>query len=316
MFQTWKIRPVLTGLLTWLPLLNAWRQRRATTGGTDSARYCYSVWLRHLLTLHRYGFKAKGARIGELGPGDSIGTGLAALLSGARQYVGLDIVPFSARADLITIYDELTQMYFRREPIPDDSEFPRIRPQLNSYDFPHQLLESVIDGTKVKTIRNDLERDINEGFYVNYRAPWSSSKEVAPASLDLIFSQAVLEHVDDLTATYKAMSAWLKSGGYASHVIDFRSHGLSPFWNGHWAYSDREWRMVRGRREFLLNREPLSVHLSCAAKAGFKVLLLRAEYDDSCGLPTRHLSQRFRAIDTNDFQICGALLILQKRKPI
>jgi len=88
--QTWKIPHMIKGALTWLPPFNAWRSRRASTGGSDSARYCYSAWLRHLVLLSNYGFKINNSRVGELGPGDSIGIGLAALLSGAAQYVGLE----------------------------------------------------------------------------------------------------------------------------------------------------------------------------------------------------------------------------------
>jgi hypothetical protein len=53
-------------------------------------------------------------RRGELGPGDSIGAGLAALLSGADRYVGLDVMPFLARADLEKIFDELVQNKIER----------------------------------------------------------------------------------------------------------------------------------------------------------------------------------------------------------
>ena len=67
------------------------------------------------------------------------------------------------------------------------------------------------------------------------------------------------------------MYAWLKPGGYASRVIDFRVHGRSPFRNGHWAYFDWQWRLVRGKRELLLNREPLSTHLVLAKKVDFEI---------------------------------------------
>src|SRR6266511_3145040 len=120
MIQSWKVPHILKGTLTWVPLLNAWRRRRASTGGTDNPRYCYSVWLRHLVTLKSWGFHIKGARVGELGPGDSIGTGLAALLSGAEHYIGLDMLPFSAKADLESTFDELVRLYSTREPIPDN----------------------------------------------------------------------------------------------------------------------------------------------------------------------------------------------------
>lgn len=298
-------------MLTWLPALNAWRVRHTSTGGSDSPRYCYAVWLRHLVMLHAHGFRINGARIGELGPGDSIGTGLAALLSGASHYVGLDIVPFSAKADLKRILDELAQLCSRREPIPDHKEFPRVLPRLNSYELPSCLIDWTDFTSRVEGLRLALRTGVNGSQFVSYRAPWISPNEIAGASLDLVFSQAVLEHVDAIEETYWAMFAWLRPGGYASHVIDFSAHYRSPFWNGHWAYSAWEWRLVRGRREFLLNREPLSTHLACAKKVGFEVLLLNRDYD-SRGLNLHALSRRFRVLDPDDAQTRGAMLILRK----
>ena len=232
-FQLWKIRPIVKGTLTWIPILNAWRLRRGSTGGSDSARYCYSVWLRHLTVLDLYGFKVGGSQIGELGPGDSIGIGLAALLSGAAKYVGLDIVPFSARSDLQRVFNELVGMYLKKSPIPDHSEFPGVRPRLCSYEFPERLVEWRDFEKRAEEIRSEIETRLNRGELVTYRAPWTSPNDIALESLDLVFSQAVLEHVDDLENTYRAMCSWLKHGGYASHVIDFSAHHLSPFWNGH-----------------------------------------------------------------------------------
>jgi SAM-dependent methyltransferase len=312
MLQSWKIPPIIKGTLTWLPILNSWRLRHTSTGGSNSPRYCYSVWLRHLVTLDLCGFKINGAQIGELGPGDSIGIGLAALLSGATRYVGLDIVPFSAKVDQEGIFDELVQMFSRKEPIPDHNEFPLIRPTLNSYEFPNHLIDWTDFADKAKKISSEVKIGVNSGKFVSYQAPWTSPDNIAAASLDLVFSQAVLEHVDTLEETYQAMFTWLKPGGYASHIIDFYAHGLSPLWNGHWAYSDWEWRLVRGRRECLLNREPLSTHLVCAKRVGFQVLLLRRKYDTS-GLNVDALSQRFQALDLEDVRTRGALLILCKR---
>lgn len=130
--------------------------------------------------------------------------------------------------------------------------------------------------------------------------------------MELIFSQAVLEHVDDLDETYQAMFAWLKPGGYASHVIDFSAHHLSPFWNGHWAYSDWQWQLVRGQREFLLNRKPLTAHLASAAKAGFAVLLLKRDYAEG-GIEAKRLSHEFQLLDNTDVRTRGAMLILRKQ---
>ena len=43
---------------------------------------------------------------------------------------------------------------------------------------------------------------------------------------DLIVSRAVLEHVNDLTATFADMRAALRPGAMAIHLVDLRSHGL------------------------------------------------------------------------------------------
>jgi hypothetical protein len=311
LLEAWKVPHLVKGCLTWVPFLNAWRMSHASTGGTDSARYCYSVWLRHLITLHIYGFQVKGAHIGELGPGESIGIGLAALLSGAAKYVGLDIVPFSSRANLESIFDELVQLYSHREIIPHANEFPLVRPRLDSYEFPNQLIDWSDFSNKASTIRDDL-RSINNGQFISYHAPWTSLDDVSTGTLDLIFSQAVMEHVDALQETYAAMSTWLKPGGYASHVIDFGAHGRSPFWNGHWAYSDLEWTLARGRREFFLNRQPSSAHVACARKVGFEILALKRDYVDN-GLNKKALARRFQTLDCEDVRTRGTVLVLKKR---
>jgi len=309
--SAWKWRHIAKGALTWFPPLDAWRRRRISTGGTNRARYCYSVWLRHLVTLQSCGFEIRGARVGELGPGDSIGTGLAALLSGAEHYTGLDVVHLSAQLDLRTIFDELVRLYERREPIPDNSEFPRVSPRLKSYEFPVGLIEWTGFHKRTELIRADLEQGLDQGRMIHYQAPWNSVDDVAIGSLDLIFSQAVLEYASSLEEVYRAMSMWLKKGGYASHVVDFSAHGLSPFWNGHWAYSNREWRLARGCREVFLNRETISSHIACATRFGFEIKLLEKDYRTD-GLNTAQLSSGFQALDPQDLQTRGAVMVLRK----
>ncbi len=88
-----KAKALLSGLASWLPGYDVAR----TTGGTDSARYCYSVWLRHLVLAASSGRLQAGVPriVAELGPGDSVGIGIAALLSGAERYYALDLLPYS-----------------------------------------------------------------------------------------------------------------------------------------------------------------------------------------------------------------------------
>jgi hypothetical protein len=307
--QWWKWPQIAKGALTWIPPLDAWRKRRLSTGGTDNPRYCYSVWLRHLVTLKRCGFDAKGARNAELGHGDSIGTRLAALLSGAAYYVGLDVVAFLPR-NAGAIFEHLVKLYRAKAPIPDDTEFPRVGPKIGSYEFPDHVMDWSGFEDRVSQIRKEIREGLQNGRMVSYHAPWTSVGDVASRTLDLVFSQAVLEYAP-VNEAYTAMSAWLKEGRYASHVIDLSAHYLSPFSNGHWAYSDWEWRLACGRREASLNREPLSTHLACASKHGFEILLLHKNSATN-GLKPEQLSVRFRTLDADDLQTRGATLVLRK----
>jgi len=70
-----KIRTLLGGIASYIPELYALFSRG--TGGTISARYCYGVWLRHLVMAHENGLSIQPDTIIELGPGDSLGIGLA-----------------------------------------------------------------------------------------------------------------------------------------------------------------------------------------------------------------------------------------------
>ena len=309
MMHTWKVPHLAKGLLTYVPAVNRWRAHTGATGGTDSVRYCYAVWLRHLVTLSAYGFHLPGARVAELGPGDSVGTGIAALLSGATAYTGIDVVRYAAKDDAPRFVQTLAEMFASREPIPDHNEFPRVRPRLADYSFPSRLIEA--EGVPERAARLVRALTAGDGDVFRYEAPMTSVNAVAPGSLDLIMSQAVLQYVESLPQAYASMYAWLKPGGFCSHATGFGANDLSPFWNGHWAYSDTEWQLVRGAREYLLNREPLSTHLSLARSVGFSVLHCDVEYDHS-GLPIERLDPRFQALDRDDLSARGVMLVLRK----
>jgi len=143
---------------------------------------------------------------------------------------------------------------------------------------------------------------------VGYVAPWFDETRLAPGSVDWIFSQAVMEHVDDLDATYAACRAWLAPGKAMSHQIDFKSHGTAAAWNGHWAYSAGTWRMVRGARAYLINRAPHSMHRAAIEAAGFEILRdLRVVRED--GLARTRLSRPYRDLGDDDLMTAGAFIV-------
>ena len=168
------------------------------------------------------------------------------------------------------------------------------------------MLEQTLAPHRVKRIAAGIAASDHAGP-VRYVAPWSDPTALEPRSVDMIFSQAVLEHVDDLEAVYGAMSRWLRAGGFISHQIDFRSHGTASSWDAHWALPDWLWRLVRGRRAYLINRQPISTHRALLDGHGFRVV-----FEQPVELPRivvdGRLAPRFRRIPASDLGTSGAFL--------
>ena len=117
------------GLLTFVP--GAMKYACGGTGGTDSVRYCYSVWLRHLVKAARVG-TTEWQSVAELGPGESLGIGLAAVLSGADRYFAFDVKAHAAPERNLATFEQLVELFSRREPIPGNEELPGVWPRLST----------------------------------------------------------------------------------------------------------------------------------------------------------------------------------------
>jgi hypothetical protein len=310
------LKPILRGLATYLPVARQFTNRGS--GGTDSARYCYSVWLRHLVSLQTAGLGSNWSVVAELGPGDSLGTGIAALLSGTEQYYAFDVKPYFHNQTNLEMFDCLLELFRRREPIPGDCELPGVFPRLADYSFPESIISAdrlsvALAADRVAAIRTELAELMNRrpGRYVSYFAPWDASAVVQPESVDLVFSQAVMEHVVDIHGTYRTLAKWLKPGGCMSHTVDFRSHHTAAEWNGHWGYSDLLWKIIVGRRAFLINREPHSSHLRALSSNGLKVRCDQRRQEGN-GLDRRQFARRFRDLEDEDVVTSGSFIVAQK----
>ena len=134
-----KAKHLVKGLVTFVPGSDRILPS-TTTLGTNSARYCYGVWIKHLTMLHRHaGLTRVPDTVAELGPGDSVGIGLSALLSGANHYEALDVVPFASSAANLEVCDELVALFQQRAPSPAEG-FPNFWQYLDDDLFPHQVL--------------------------------------------------------------------------------------------------------------------------------------------------------------------------------
>jgi Methyltransferase domain len=308
------IRALLSGASSYLHSLERWRKHG--TGGTASARYCYSVWLRHLVHAHRSGLDTDPKTIAELGPGDSLGMGLCALLTGADKYFAFDVVEFANLQRNISIFDSLIPLLQSRASIPGPDEFPEVKPSLESYEFPSNILtpermEKALSSGRLERIRKSLDGTSGDKGVIQYRVPWFATEVIDKESVDLIYSQAVLEHVVDLPAAYTAMQHWLKPDGYLSHQIDLKCHGTAKDWNGHWTYSKFMWKLIQGARPYLLNREPSSRHIKMLENAGFIVThTLRVKKEST--LMKHQFSGPFREMSDEDSITSG--IFIQARK--
>ena len=311
-----RLGPVARGLLTYVPTINELLPSATTGGATHSARYCYGVWMKHLTLLHAHGLPAVPQVMAELGPGDSLGVGLCALLSGSDQYVGLDVVAHSSSTSNQIILGDLIRLFRERAPNPDHG-WPQFGEYLDARQFPgHILTEEVLQRTlhadRIDAIRRAITLPSSqEPITVEYKAPWFDPRVIEKNSVDLIVSHSVLEHVEDLPGTYKALYQWLKPGGWMSHQIDFKSHQLSKRWNGYRTCSEGMWSLTVGRRPFLINRQPASVHLRLLQEAGFHVVT-QQKFNRNDGISRQELAPLWADISEDDLNCSGLYVIARK----
>jgi len=160
-------RKVLAGIFSYIPGVTSLAHRTIVkveeVGINPEARYRYSTWLRHLVVAYQYGLPTQPKVVVELGPGASIGVGLTALISGSSEYFGLDVVKRCSPERDTKIFDQLIELFNKREAIPGESEFPEVLPRLKSYEFPGNILteerlKASLESDRIAFIRNSLAK--------------------------------------------------------------------------------------------------------------------------------------------------------------
>ncbi|MDR1910734.1 MAG: class I SAM-dependent methyltransferase [Helicobacteraceae bacterium] len=264
-------------------------------GGTNRAEYCKNVWGTHIGAFNMFAAPKIPRRIAEFGPGNSIGTGLCALLCGADEYYAFDAFYYGNIAENITVLEELIKLY-------DNENFDQIKRREREREERADRLEKikmVLNGEKGETIK------------IDYIATWENYAAPLP-KVDFVFSQAVLEHIDNLENFYETQARILDRGGFCSHQIDFRSHGETFEWNGHYAISEKKWRRIRYVRPYSINREPLSTHVNLLKKSGFEIVYLRKTEGGKNAIKRDRLALKFRNLSDEDFMTSSALIVAKK----
>ena len=132
------------------------------------------------------------------------------MLSGVDNYFALDVVKYSNTDFNLKIFDELASL-FKNRASRDHKGWPEIVEYLDENRFPSHILTDEklrvsLSDERITRLRSLIENPgrSDKELSINYMVPWSDSNVIEKESVDLIISQAVLEHVVDLEETYQA----------------------------------------------------------------------------------------------------------------
>lgn len=254
----------------------------------DYFRRCVDDYLRELgVEPSEVGSFLSGKRVLEYGPGDVCGVALLLYALGAERVVCVDRFPMAA-------------------PTPKGAEVLRaVTERLPGPARERAASAFNVPGDAASGLRREC---------VEYRVRPSGLSD-AREEFDLVLSRAVLEHVDDLPATFADMARALRPGGRAVHLVDLKSHGLHtdnpldfltwPVWLWSLMYSAKgvpnRWRVDRYR--------------DATARAGLAVLRLtatvRADPADVRAVRP-HLAAPFRAVSDDDLGWLEFWLLLER----
>src|SRR4051812_23444497 len=215
--QNFTLRSMIKGAGSFvLPVLRTTHR----AGGTVDADHCYALFLRYYSYLRRFWPSPRLPRVvAELGPGSSLGTGLAELLAGAEEYIALDLEVHRTEDRDLQILDRLVELFRRRTAVPVSGRHAQTFPMPVNSGFPPELdaaLATSLAADRLQRLRADVREQ--RGDMVRYVAPWVGQGCLVPSTLDWLFSHSVLEHVDDLPAAYAAMACWLRPAGLMTHL--------------------------------------------------------------------------------------------------
>lgn len=243
-------------------------------GHMETPSYVLGVFRRHARNAPD-GHLPPGFTALELGPGNSLASMLVAAAQGAGKIWMVD-ASTDARTDVAFYKDMARALRSEGVPVPD------------------------IEGARSLA-------EMMEICNAEYRTGGLSSLRAIPAaSVDMIWSQAVLEHVRkaEFEATMRELRRILKPSGYASHVIDFKDH-LGGALNN-LRFPERLWESeFFARSGFYTNRIQAPDMLELFRREGFRVNVLEERRWDALPIARRALDRAFRNVPDDALLVRG-----------
>jgi len=283
-YLPWWIKIVVKITLSRLPFGYGLWQRIGLFrhGYMDNADYVLKIFREHV-SRSGYDEALSGKRILELGPGDSIATALLAKCYGANAIL-LDAGAYAKQ---------------------DVSGYKRLVDELKNMDVPH-----VPDLGSASTLDDILE--VCGAVYMTDGI--TSFSRLGAGSVDLIFSQAVLEHVrkQEFLDTMKECYRVLKPEGRASHRIDLKDHLDSSLNN--LRFSEKVWESdLFSRSGFYTNRIRYSEMVQYFKDAAFEVDILGVDKWDKIPISRNALNSQFKYMPDEELRASGFDVLLTKR---
>jgi SAM-dependent methyltransferase len=267
----WYVRIAAKLVLSRLPVRNVlWhRLNLFSHGSMDRPDYALGVFQSH---FDRSDFARKGAGFValELGPGDSALSAVIAAAHGARACHLIDSGRYASE---------------------DPALYRTMARHLEERGMPAPELAGATDLDAVL-----------QACHAEYGTQGKASLQQVPnASVDFIWSQAVLEHIRraEFLATMKELRRIVRPDGVCSHRVDLKDHlggGLNNL-RIETSLWEREWMASSG---FYTNRLRMSEMLGLFAEAGFAAELLGVTQWPGPPLPRHSLAAEFRDLSTED----------------
>jgi SAM-dependent methyltransferase len=249
-------------------------------GSMDRPEYALNVFSTHY-DRTPFGRKRDGYVAMEIGPGDSALSALVARAYGAADCFLVDAGRFASQA--IDPYLLMARLLAGR-----------------GLDVPN------IDGT---TTFDEMLARCNAQYKTE---GLMSLRELPSASVDFIWSQAVLEHVRrrDFLPTMKELRRILRTDGACSHRVDLMDHLGGSLNNMRIpsAWWEKEW---MARSGFYTNRLRLSEMLHHFEEAGFSTEVVGISRWPKIPLRRRALAREFRHLDDEDLRVSAFDVLLR-----
>jgi SAM-dependent methyltransferase len=186
----------------------------------------------------------------------------------------------------------------------------------------HAILQAVLDGLEGERLERAAQCFNRTGEPASGFRPERLMYRVTRNGLsgldrevDMIYSRAVLEHVNDLDATFDDMTRALKPGGVTIHQVDLKSHGLhreNPL--DFLTWPDWLWNLMYSGKG-VPNRLRIDRYHKALERSGLEIRVLKptvqATPEDVSDV-RRFLARPFKTLDDDSLRWLGFWLVAEK----